>query len=439
MASKTVRVVHADHPLVAHLPSLFKYAPSPFIPREFGQTIYASLRDHAPLPTLTREIVQASDGANPSEAKHLLVLVPGVTGNIDSVYIRFMCRDAFAAGWEVVVLTFRGLFGRPVTSPKITCGADREDLLQLLQHIVDKSTHPSCVRVVAGVSMGANMLVNFLGTPENAQLYNKFLGAVSFSNPFDFPTASQRLHSSVLGRKISANITTSLRNILISNRAVLSSLVPELADTPTSDATTTDTTTNATPNTTTSDAANPSSGSRARVSVPRSQDEETFPPDLMYMPTDPALLPTRQLPQATPERVNIPLALKARSVAEFDHAFTARSLGYSSLFHYYHSASSTFALPFVPPSFPLLVLTARDDSFVSYFPFAEAEANAGVIVADCDYGGHVGFIESLSRSASSWAERMVLEFAHAVCIVNKVPLPEPRENVVVVVVAQKHK
>eukprot|EP00301_Raphidiophrys_heterophryoidea_P026405 c9108_g1_i1.p1 GENE.c9108_g1_i1~~c9108_g1_i1.p1 ORF type:complete len:488 (+),score=100.13 c9108_g1_i1:81-1466(+) len=435
--SGTVHVVNPNHPVVPYMPSLFTYSPSSMIPRGSGQTLFAAIaRTKIDVPPMTRHIVQAHDGGelcldwsnpNTSESTRLLVLVPGVTGNIEeSKYIRFICRDAHAAGWDIVVLTFRGLFGRPIVTPKLTFGVDREDIQQLLMKVVESSTHPDCVRVVAGVSMGGNMLVNFISSAENATTRDKFLGAMSISNPFHFPASAQRLHSTYIGRFFSSDITKSLQE------RVTHSL--HLFNKPTNMEGTDQATCSTDSDEKTDDViaveavVGAQGPSRIVVLTNDTIGNEDFPKDLLDFPTlhnASPHFPPRQLPRLFPHLPNIPLAMKATSISQFDHVFTAPLLGYSSLLDYYHNASSVFAIPSVPTTFPLFIITSHDDHFVSTlgFPYTAAAAHPAVVVADCEIGGHIGFAESLSPTASSWAERLVLEYANALCRVNNVEPP----------------
>eukprot|EP00301_Raphidiophrys_heterophryoidea_P027853 c9854_g1_i2.p1 GENE.c9854_g1_i2~~c9854_g1_i2.p1 ORF type:complete len:254 (-),score=51.14 c9854_g1_i2:179-940(-) len=159
-------------------------------------------------------------------------------------------------------------------------------------------------------------------------------------------------------------------------------------------------------------------------------NETTFPSDMLAFPelNDPDLIPPLHHPRYTPHLANISLALKSQNVSQFDYAFTAPSCGYQYLLHLYQSGASCFAIPQIPASFPLLVLTSQDDSFVTptHFPYAQAASNPAIIIAECVKGGHVGFVEALNPKASSWAERVALEYARALCKLNNIPPPQPK-------------
>lgn len=83
---------------------------------------------------------------------------------------------------------------------------------------------------------------------------------------------------------------------------------------------------------------------------------------------------------------------RARSVREFDAAFTTKHFGFDSVAAYYRAASLRDKLGRV--RVPLLCLCAADDPFqpLDAIPVREAEA-AGVALAVTARGGHIGFLE----------------------------------------------
>ena len=88
---------------------------------------------------------------------------------------------------------------------------------------------------------------------------------------------------------------------------------------------------------------------------------------------------------------------RARSVREFDAAFTTKHFGFGSVDAYYRAATLRDKLGRV--RVPLLCLCAADDPFqpLAAIPVAEAEAagarGARVALAVTARGGHIGFLE----------------------------------------------
>lgn len=84
---------------------------------------------------------------------------------------------------------------------------------------------------------------------------------------------------------------------------------------------------------------------------------------------------------------------RARTVREFDRAFTAAHFGFASVEEYYARASLRGRLGAV--RVPLLCLCAADDPFqpAGALPQAEAGRSARVALALTARGGHIGFLE----------------------------------------------
>lgn len=98
-------------------------------------------------------------------------------------------------------------------------------------------------------------------------------------------------------------------------------------------------------------------------------------------------------------------ALRARSLPEFDTAFTAPLHGFADAEDYYRQASCGPYL--VTIRVPTLLIHAIDDPFlpVDAIPWSAVETNPHLIPGFTKFGGHVGFITGSSpRSARFWSE-----------------------------------
>jgi predicted alpha/beta-fold hydrolase len=95
---------------------------------------------------------------------------------------------------------------------------------------------------------------------------------------------------------------------------------------------------------------------------------------------------------------------------EFDTRYTAPLHGFASVDDYWDSSSGLQYLKAITT--PLLVLTARDDPFLSPTCLPEQlAADSGVVSLEApEYGGHVGFIESIIMNSSTWLEHRVVTF-----------------------------
>jgi uncharacterized protein len=97
----------------------------------------------------------------------------------------------------------------------------------------------------------------------------------------------------------------------------------------------------------------------------------------------------------------------ARSLEDFDDAFTAPLHGFPNAQTYYHESSSAQFLPEIQT--PTLLLQSRDDPFLpaEALPEARIRGNLWLLNGIQGFGGHVGFFERSGRSGTSrfWGER----------------------------------
>lgn len=109
-------------------------------------------------------------------------------------------------------------------------------------------------------------------------------------------------------------------------------------------------------------------------------------------------------------RVDLPLALRARTFAEYDRAVTAPLHGFADERDYWVRASSGPYLPRIRR--PTLFINALDDPIVPREALPDPAALPAWIRAEFPpRGGHAGFIDGRwPWRAESWAERRALEF-----------------------------
>lgn len=104
---------------------------------------------------------------------------------------------------------------------------------------------------------------------------------------------------------------------------------------------------------------------------------------------------------------------RARTVRQFDAAFTAAHFGFRSAEEYYSAATLRGKLARV--AVPLLCLCAADDPFQprAALPAAEARLTSRVALAITSRGGHIGFLEGLwpsRRSADQYIARLARQY-----------------------------
>ncbi|CAN6578804.1 unnamed protein product [Malus baccata var. baccata] len=178
------------------------YDPYPVIgSNRHVETIFASFYRSTPDVRLRRECLRtADDGAVALDwvsgddrllplDSPLVILLPGLTGGSDDSYVRHMLLRAKSKGWRVVVFNSRGCGGSPVTTPQFYSASFLGDMCEVVAHVGTR--YPKANLYAVGWSLGANILVRYLGQESNAC---RLSGAVSLCNPFNLVIADEDFH-----------------------------------------------------------------------------------------------------------------------------------------------------------------------------------------------------------------------------------------------------
>jgi hypothetical protein len=114
-----------------------------------------------------------------------------------------------------------------------------------------------------------------------------------------------------------------------------------------------------------------------------------------------------------PGFVDVRLALRARTFAEYDRAVTAPLHGFADEMDYWRRSSSGPYLARIRP--PTLLVGSRDDPFVPATSLPDPRAlPAHVRTEFVAAGGHVGFVQGPPWQPWSWAERRAVAFLREV-------------------------
>lgn len=283
------------------------------------------------LPTTT-ETWDTPDGdqidvvrlAGPADAPRLLLL-HGLEGSLRSHYARGLLLQAARRRWSADLLIFRTCNGRINQTPRSYHSGDTTDLDFVVGRVA--AQHPGSPIGVVGVSLGANVVLKWLGERGSA-VPTKVAAAVAISTPFDLARSSRHI-----GRGFSRIYE---RHFLASLRA------------------------------------------KALAKI------ERFPGI------------------ASREAV-----LAARTLWEFDDAFTAVVHGFRDAADYYTQSSSIRFLAAIRT--PTLLLSARDDPFHPADVLDEvadiARENPCLCTDFPPRGGHAGFVHGrMPWRARAWAE-----------------------------------
>ena len=148
-----------------------KFQPSFLLKNRHIQTVYASLFRKAIDLDIQTEEFELSDGdfvdvywhkcQNPTPHSPIIILFHGLTGSYKSPYIQGMMQAAHRADFNAVLMHFRGCSGRDNRMPRSYHSGDTQDAREFIESL--KKRYPKAKLFGVGYSLGANMLLKFLG------------------------------------------------------------------------------------------------------------------------------------------------------------------------------------------------------------------------------------------------------------------------------------
>lgn len=113
--------------------------------------------------------------------------------------------------------------------------------------------------------------------------------------------------------------------------------------------------------------------------------------------------------EAERKDIDVTQVLAAKTIREYDDAYTKKMFNYSTVDNYYRDASCCRVIEHV--RIPLLCINALDDPISSLpcIPFDEIMINPYVVLALTQYGGHLGWFEHAYRP-SRWVDKPLAEY-----------------------------
>jgi len=162
------------------------------------QTLWGKLvRRQRPHPTRL-ERLETPDGdfleihhLNGPEGAPLLVLLHGLEGTIRSHYVQALLGEASRRGWKGAVLIFRSCGDEINRARRFYHSGETTDLAFALAHL--RSAYPGSPTVLAGASLGGNVLLKFLGE-QGTTVSDRVKGAVAISVPFDLSRSARHIN-----------------------------------------------------------------------------------------------------------------------------------------------------------------------------------------------------------------------------------------------------
>jgi predicted alpha/beta-fold hydrolase len=174
------------------------YSPAWWIPGGHLQTLWGKLfRRQSPAPTVL-ERWDTPDGdflelhrlrADPGAPR--VLLLHGLEGTIRSHYAQGLLNEAARRGWGADLLIFRSCGSEMNRTRRFYHSGETTDISFVLERI--SREFPDSPLALAGVSLGGNVLLKFLGE-RGPNLPPQLRAAAAISVPFDLSRSSKRIN-----------------------------------------------------------------------------------------------------------------------------------------------------------------------------------------------------------------------------------------------------
>jgi len=174
-----------------------QFEPVWWLKNAHAQTLYPSLTNRLKATIDHYERLELPDGDfidlawavnNFSDNSPLVVLLHGLGGDVNSVYIAGLLNAFNNQGYRGVVMHFRGAGLEPNRLPRAYHSGDTEDLAYFLEILTRRE--PESPKAVVGISLGGNILLKWLGETGAQSLVKT---AVAVSVPFQLQTIAEQI------------------------------------------------------------------------------------------------------------------------------------------------------------------------------------------------------------------------------------------------------
>jgi uncharacterized protein len=141
------------------------------------------------LPTPDGDFVDLYHHDHPA-GRSRVFLLHGLEGSVRSHYVQGLARGAERLGWSFTLLVFRGCGPQFNTAPRMYHSGETSDLRLALDELTRR--RPSESILLAGVSLGGNVLLKYLGENPEA-VPRQVRAAAAVSVPFDLEAGARHL------------------------------------------------------------------------------------------------------------------------------------------------------------------------------------------------------------------------------------------------------
>lgn len=175
----------------------YRYRPAWWLPGGHAQTIWGRFARQRPRLDTRYHCLTAPDGDNvevheldaPDAAPRVLML-HGLEGSTRSHYVGGMFEAARRRGWGALLLMHRGCGQAPNTARRFYHSGETSDLAFVFERVAQ--WHPRSRFALAGVSLGGNVLLKWLGEQGDAT-DPRIMAAATVSVPYDLEAGARHI------------------------------------------------------------------------------------------------------------------------------------------------------------------------------------------------------------------------------------------------------
>ncbi|XP_011092320.1 embryogenesis-associated protein EMB8-like isoform X1 [Sesamum indicum] len=219
-----------------------RYLSTPWLCSPHLQTVFLHFLGNSPVLSYRRQIFITSDGGTlaldwvknvqvknlayqvndvveQDDKKPILIIIPGLTSDSNSAYVKHLAFSMAKHGWNVVVSNHRGLGGVSITSDCFYNAGWTEDVRKVIDHL--HCQFPEAPLFLVGTSIGANILVKYLAEDGiNAPI----VGAAAICSPWDLLICDRFINRKLAQRFYNKALTIGLKDYAHLHEDVLSRL-----------------------------------------------------------------------------------------------------------------------------------------------------------------------------------------------------------------------
>lgn len=170
-------------------------------------------------PEVKKPVIQENNEVQQDNKNPLIIIIPGLTSDSDSAYVKHLAFKMAKHGWDVVVTNHRGLGGVSITSDCFYSAGWTEDVRKIIDHLHCK--FPEAPLFVVGTSIGANILVKYLGEDG---VNVPIIGAAAICSPWDPLICDRFMNRRLVQRFYNKALAIGLKDYANLHEAVLSRL-----------------------------------------------------------------------------------------------------------------------------------------------------------------------------------------------------------------------